>query len=310
MAKVTPAMIKELRESTQAGMLDCKKALTAAEVEMQAAVEWLRKKGLSKASKVAGKVTAEGTVGLVIADDFKTATITEVNCQTDFVSQNENFVAIVDDMVAFIHTEKPADMEELKTSTISGKSFDETMASVVQRVGENIQVRRFDSLSVNGSGVANGYVHSNGSIGVAVVAKTDSDATSEKLQTFMKDIAMHAAAMGPQWLLESDIPKENLEKEEEFAREDLKKEGKPEAMWDKIIPGKLKKYAKENTLANQMFVKDDKKTVAQALADAAKEIGGTAELTAFARFKVGEGIEVEVKDFADEVAEQLAAAKA
>jgi|SaaInl8_150m_RNA_FD_contig_81_644504_length_1898_multi_12_in_0_out_0_2 elongation factor Ts len=310
MAKVTPAMIKELRESTQAGMLDCKKALTAAEGDMQGAVEWLRKKGLSKASKVAGKVTAEGTVGLIVSDDFKTATITEVNCQTDFVSQNENFVAIVDDMVAFIHTEKPADMEELKTSTISGKSFDETMASAVQRVGENIQVRRFDSLSVNGSGVANGYVHSNGSIGVAVVAKTDSDATSEKLQTFMKDIAMHAAAMGPQWLLESDIPKENLEKEEEFAREDLKKEGKPEAMWDKIIPGKLKKYAKENTLANQMFVKDDKKTVAQALADAAKEIGGTAELTAFARFKVGEGIEVEVKDFADEVAEQLAAAKA
>jgi elongation factor Ts len=309
MAKVTPAMIKELRESTQAGMLDCKKALTAAEGEMQAAVEWLRKKGLSKASKVAGKVTAEGTVGLVIADDFKTATLTEVNCQTDFVSQNENFVAIVDDMVAFIHTEQPSDMEELKSSTISGKSFEETMASAVQRVGENIQVRRFDSLTVKDSGVVNGYIHSNGSVGVIVSAKTDSDATSDKLQTFMKDIAMHAAAMSPQWLVEGDIPAENLKKEEEFAREDLKKEGKPEAMWDKIIPGKLKKYAKENTLANQMFVKDDKKTVAAALSAAAKEVGGTAELTAFARFKVGEGIEVETKDFADEVAEQLAAAK-
>ena len=309
MAKVTPAMIKELRESTQAGMLDCKKALTAAEGDMQGAVEWLRKKGLSKASKVAGKVTAEGTVGLIVSDDFKTATITEVNCQTDFVSQNENFVAIVDDMVAFIHTEQPSDMEELKSSTISGKSFEETMASAVQRVGENIQVRRFDSLTVKDSGVVNGYIHSNGSVGVIVSAKTDSDATSDKLQTFMKDIAMHAAAMSPQWLVEGDIPAENLKKEEEFAREDLKKEGKPEAMWDKIIPGKLKKYAKENTLANQMFVKDDKKTVAAALSAAAKEVGGTAELTAFARFKVGEGIEVETKDFADEVAEQLAAAK-
>jgi len=310
MAAVTPAMVKELREMTDAGMLDCKKALKASEGDMEAAVEWLRKKGLSKAAKVAGKVAAEGTIGLKIDENFKKATMTEVNCQTDFVAKNENFTAIVDNMVGFIYTEEVANLESLQSATINGASFEETMAAAVQKVGENIQVRRFDTIKVNENGVINGYVHSNGSVGVIVAVEADSAETASKLVDFTKDIAMHAAAMSPQWLAEEDIPQETIDKELEIAREELKKEGKPEAMWDKILPGKVKRFAKDNTLVNQPFVKDDKKSVAQALSAAAKECGGDAKVVAFTRFKVGEGIEKQEMSFADEVAAQVQGAKA
>jgi len=302
---VTPAMIKELRESTGAGMLDCKKALAESNGDMEGALEWLRKKGLSKVSKVAGKIAAEGTVSIKISDDFKKATLTEVNCQTDFVAKNENFVGFANEMSTFIHSEGTGSIEDLQKANFNGKTFEEKMGEAIQKVGEKVEVRRFDTITVGENGVVNGYIHAGGNIGVIVAADCDSAKTADAVKDILKNIAMHAAAMSPAYMTESEIPAETLEKEKEIAIEELKKEGKPEAMFDKIIPGKLKRFAKDNALVEQPFVMDDKKTVAQALSAAAKDAGGTAELVAYRRFKVGEGIEKSEVSFADEVAAQL-----
>lgn len=307
---VTPAMIKELRESTGAGLLDCKNALTETNGDMEGALEWLRKKGLSKVSKVAGKVAAEGTVSLKVSDDFKKATLTEVNCQTDFVAKNDNFVSFANEMSTYIHTEGTATIEELQGASFAGKTFEEKMGEAIQKMGEKVEVRRFDTISVGANGAVNGYIHAGGNIGVVVAAECDSAKTADAVKDMLKNIAMHAAAMSPMYMTEDEIPAETLAKEKEIAIEELKKEGKPEAMFDKIIPGKLKRFAKDNALVEQPFVMDDKKTVAQALSDAAKTVGGTAKLVAYRRFKVGEGIAKNEVSFADEVAAQLSAAKA
>jgi elongation factor Ts len=304
---VTPAMIKELRETTGAGMLDCKKALKESNADMEGALEWLRKKGLSKASKVAGKVAAEGTVSLQIDDNYKKATLTEVNCQTDFVAKNENFVNFANEMSLFIHTNELTTTEELQNSTFDGQTYEEKMGETIQKVGEKVEVRRFVSVSVGDNGIVNGYIHAGGKIGVVVAAECDSSETAQKIKDTLKNIAMHAAAMNPRWLSEDEIPQDIIEKEKEIAVEELKKEGKPEKMFDKIIPGKIKKFVKDNTLLNQPFVMDDKKSVAQALSAAAKEVGGSATIVGYQRFGVGEGIEKKELSFAEEVAAQLKA---
>lgn len=293
---VTPAMIKELRESTNAGLMDCKKALAASDGDMQAAVDWLRKKGLSKAAKVAGKIAAEGLVAIKIEDGK--AVILEVNSETDFVAKNENFVNFVNSVLENIFTTGAADVEALKASTFNGQSFDDFLGEATAKIGEKIDIRRFTTFE----GCVNGYVHANGRIGSIVCAETD---VAEGITDTLKDIAMHATAMNPQFLDDSEIPAEVLAKEEEMAKEQLKKEGKPEAIWDKIIPGKLKRYAKDNCLVDQMYVKDDKVSVAQALAAAGKAAGGSASIAAFARFEVGEGMEKKEEDFAAEVAAQM-----
>lgn len=307
---VTPAMIKELRESTGAGLLDCKNALAESNGDMEAALDWLRKKGLSKVSKVAGKIAAEGTVSIKISGDFKKATLTEINCQTDFVAKNDNFVNFANEISTYIHTEGTATLEDLSKASFSGKTFEEKMGEAIQKMGEKVEVRRFDTISVGETGAVNGYIHAGGNIGVIVAAECDSAKTADAVKDILKNIAMHAAAMSPAYMTEDEIPAEILEKEKEIAIEELKKEGKPEAMFDKIIPGKLKKYAKDNALVEQPFVMDDKKTIAQALSDAAKAVGGTAKIVAYRRFKVGEGIEKNEVSFADEVAAQLGQAKA
>jgi len=307
---VTPALIKELREGTGAGLLDCKNALTASDGDMDGALEWLRKKGLSKVSKVAGKIAAEGTVAVEINDDFKKATITEVNCQTDFVAKNENFVSFANEMSGYIHAENISSVEDLQKMSFGSKSFEEKMGEAIQKVGEKVEVRRFDTITVGDNGVVNGYIHAGGNIGVIVAAECDSPKTAEAVRDILRNIAMHAAAMNPIYMNEDEIPAETLEKEREIAIEELKKEGKPEAMFDKIIPGKLKKYAKDNSLVNQPYVMDDKKTVAEALSAVAKESGGTAKIVGYRRFKVGEGIAKNEVSFADEVAAQLGQTKA
>jgi elongation factor Ts len=304
---VTPALIKELRETSGAGMLDCKKALAASDGDMEGAIEWLRKKGLSKVSKVAGKVAAEGTITVQISDDNRKATLTEVNCQTDFVAKNENFVSFANEMSLYIHTENPSTVVDLEKGTFNGKSFEEKMGEAIQKMGEKVEVRRFDTITVDENGVINGYIHAGGNIGVIVAAECDSANTAAAVKDMLKNIAMHAAAMNPTFMNEDEIPAETLEKEREIAIEELKKEGKPEAMFDKIIPGKLKRYAKDNSLVNQPFVMDDKKSVGEALSAAAKEAGGTAKIVGYRRFQVGEGIEKNEVSFADEVAAQLKA---
>ncbi len=293
---VSPAMIKELRESTNAGLMDCKKALTESDGDMQAAVDWLRKKGLSKAAKVAGKIAAEGLISMKATNGK--AVIVEVNSETDFVAKNENFVQFVNDMTDAIYESDKTDVEALKSHDFNGKTFDDIIGEATAKVGEKIDVRRFEIFD----GCIHGYVHANGRIGAVVSVETD---VCEEIAETVKDIAMHATAMNPQYLNESEIPAEVLAKEEEVAKEQLKKEGKPEKIWDKIIPGKLKRFAKDNCLVDQTFVKDDKKSVAEALADAAKAVGGTAKITGFMRYEVGEGMEKKEENFADEVAAQM-----
>lgn len=305
MATVTPDMIKELRERTGAGLMDCKKALAEVDGDIDAGIDWLRKKGLASAGKKAGRLASEGVVSIKISDDYKKATVAEVNCETDFVAQNDIFNAFANEVAEHVFTVNPADVEALGTTTIQGVAFADHLSVAISRIGENIVVRRFASIEAGTNGVVNGYTHGNGKIGVLVSAACDSEKTAEAIREILKDVAMHTAAMNPLYLDETQIPAEDLAREEEIAKEQLKKEGKPEAMWDKIIPGKLQKFKKETCLVHQPFVKDDSRSVAQVVTDKAKEVGGTAKLAEFIRFEMGEGLTKKACDFAAEVAAQL-----
>ncbi|GHV01931.1 elongation factor Ts [Campylobacterota bacterium] len=299
MPAVTPELIKQLREATNAGMLDCKKALTENDGDMEAAVEWLRKKGLSKAAKVADKIAAEGAIVLKIADDKKSATIVEINCETDFVAKNDNFKAFAKEVIDGISASPAKTIDELKASGLGAQSYTDLIGGAIGKLGEKIDIRRFAKHTLS-NGIVNGYLHSNSRVGVIVAIET----TAKELADFARDIAMHAAAMKPLYLNETEVPAEDIAKEREIALEQLRKEGKPEAMLEKIVPGKIKKFIADITLEGQAFVKDDKKSVAEALNAAAKALGTTAKLVGFTRFEVGEGIDKKSNDFAAEVAAQ------
>ena len=284
MATVTSELIKELRERTGAGILDCKKALLETEANLDDAIDWLRKKGLSAAAKKSGRTATEGTVTIEISADNKKATISEINCETDFVGQNENFIEFCATTTSHIHTNGVKSVDDLLASTINESSFSDHLSITIGKIGENIVVRRFAEVSVSENGSVNAYKHANGKIGVLVAAECDNAKTAEAVQAVLKDIAMHAAAMNPNYLDDSEIPQEDLDREADVAKAQLEKEGKPAAMWDKILPGKIVKFKKDNCLVDQPFVKDDKKTVREALEAAAKTVGGTAKLAAFVRF--------------------------
>jgi elongation factor Ts len=288
---VTAAMVKELRQMTNAGMMDCKKALTETNGDMEAAVEWLRKKGLSSAAKKAGRIASEGAISIEISDDRRKGTIAEINSETDFVAQNDNFKALVKKATLHVHCETADTVEDLMQTTIDGTTFEEFLKGEIAKIGENIVMRRFITVDAGENGTVEGYIHGNGKVGVLIAAKCDSDATCEAIRPTLKNIAMHIAAMNPQYLDEEAVPAEVIEKEKEIAIEQLKKEGKPEKIWDKILPGKIKRFLKDNTLVNQPFVMDDKKTVGEVLEEAAKAAGGSAKIVEFIRYELGEGIE-------------------
>lgn len=302
MAAVTSEMIKDLRERSGAGMMDCKKALTEAQGDMEGAIDWLRKKGLSAAAKKSGRIAAEGVVSLHVAEDGKKATICEVNCETDFVSQNENFTGFSSEVTSHIHRHEIKDLDGLSASSVEGANFADYLSVTISKIGENIVVRRFATIEASANGVIVSYTHGNGKIGVLVAADTDGAKTSEHVKAILKDIAMHAAAMNPQYLDDSEISQADIDREIEVAKAQLEKEGKPAAMWEKIMPGKISKFKKDSCLVEQPFVKNDKLSVKEALSAAAKEVGGTATLVRFVRFQVGEGIEKQSCDFASEVA--------
>ena len=350
MAAVTAAMVKELRQATDAPMMDCKKVLVEADGDMDKAKELLKERGIAKAAKKADRVAAEGLVGLKIADDFSKATVVEINSETDFVAQNDGFKDLVLKTTEEVYASNPADVDGVMGSEF-GSYFTETVA----KIGEKIELRRFGTLEAEDDTVAiNGYVHSNNRIAVIVKAKCDSAKTAEGLRDTLKQIAMHASAMKPTTLSYKDfdaeyvesetkgrieaIKKENeelsrlkkplkniplfvsmmqltedvLKEAEDRIKENLKAQNKPEKIWDKIIPGQLARFIEDNTtldkeqaLLDQSYVLDDKKTVAQAVEDAAKALGGTAEIVDFIRLEVGEGIEKKEDDFAAEVAAQM-----
>jgi elongation factor Ts len=304
MAQVNMQQVKELRDRTQAGLNDCKAALTEAEGDMDKAVEIILKKGLAKSAKRAGAVAAEGIVTSRVAADRKSAVIVEVNIQTDFAARNEDFLAFVDKVVTA--AEKAPEGADLLTQPFPGGSgtIEDNRAALVGRLGENITVRRWKRLAVQGEGLVTSYVHMGGKIAVLLAVKASSADVASKAAEFVETAAMQVAAMAPPYLKASDIPEADKRAQGEIYAAQLAEEGKiPEEKRAQVVEGKIAKWAKEVCLLEQPSVMEPKLSVDQQREAAAKAAGGTLELTGFIRFERGEGIEVPTGgDFAAEVA--------
>lgn len=287
MAQITAALVKELREITGAGMMDCKKALVECEGDKDKAIDYLREKGIAKAAKKAGRIASEGVVAA--ASDGNTACIVEINSETDFVAKNENFQNLVKKIAEHIVACKPADMDALNASQMDGKTVAEVMTEAVASIGEKLSLRRFEVYTTEDGQLAT-YIHMGGKIGV-IVELSGGDAT------LGKDVAMQIAAAKPQCIGREDVDQEALAHEREVLRKQALEEGKPEKIVEKMVDGRINKYYKEVCLVEQEFVKDSDKTI--------KDILAGVEVRRFARFEMGEGLEKKNEDFAAEVAAQM-----
>lgn len=294
MAEITASMVKELREKTDAPMMECKKALSEANGDMGKAEEILRVKLGNKAAKASARVAAEGIVGTYIAPDLKLATIVEVNCETDFVAKNDDFLAFARKMAELVATQNPTDVAALSALPLDGKTVDAVRTELVGRIGENMTIRRFTRVAAQGK-VAQ-YVHGGAKIGVVVDLVGGDDALA-------KDLAMHIAAAKPVALSKEQVAPELIQKERDVATAKAAESGKPADIVAKMVEGSVQKFLKEVTLLGQPFVKDDKQTIEQLL----KSKG--ASVATFALYVVGEGLEKKSTDFAAEVAAQAAAAR-
>ena len=353
MAEISAAMVKELREKTGAGMMDCKKALTESAGDFVKAEEWLRKKGVASAAKKGGRVAAEGLVGLMLSDDGQLGAIVEVNSETDFVARNADFVSLTSGLVKHVSQHNPADVETLLAQKHeSGKTVKDVIIDKVATIGENLSVRRFARFQVEGNGVVGSYLHSNSRIAALVEVLGSNHADAKALAT---ELAMQSAAMKPAFVTRDQVPAEVLETEKASYKYELAnswkitiKDGpartgvlrsedaeklmveisgklekvpltqiikreqvtKPEAMWDKIIGGKLEKFYENNCLVDQLWVKDDNQKIKDVIAEAGKKLGTTLTVGRVSRIEVGEGIEKVKGDLAADVAATLATGKA
>jgi elongation factor Ts len=307
MATITGKMVKDLRAKTSAGMMDCKKALVEADGNEEKAIEILRKKGLANADKKGDRNAAEGVVDIKVNDDYKTATICEINCETDFVAKNAAFQEFVSSTTEHIQKVEPVDVDALLNSEFKGAKFEEELKTIISTIGENIVVRRFATIKADENGVVNGYVHMGGKVGVVVAAACDKPETADAIKDALKDIAMHAAAMNPKYLNPEAIPAEDIEKEVEIAKAQLEKEGKPAQVIEKIIPGKIKRFESDNCLTKQEYVRaENKENVETFLNNVATKAGGKAKLVEYIRFEMGEGLVKNGCTIAEEVAATLA----
>lgn len=305
---ITASMVKELREMTGAGMMDCKKALTATEGDMDKAVEFLREKGLAAAEKKAGRIAAEGIVATCVSEDGKVASIVEVNSETDFVAKNDTFKAYVADVAAQAAKTTATDIDAFLAEAWAKdntKTVKEELASQIAIIGENMNIRRFKKVTTDG--VVQSYIHAGGKIGVLVEADTDSN--SDAVKECLKNVAMQVAALNPKYISRDSVDQEYLAHETEIMTVQAKNE-KPDAN-DKIIEGMVKgrinKQLKEICLLDQAYVKaeDGKQTVSTYVAEVAKAEGIKLELKSFVRFETGEGLEKKEENFAEEVAKQM-----
>ena len=305
---VTAALVKELREMTGAGMMDCKKALVETDGDIEKAVEVLREKGLSKAAKKAGRIAAEGLVQVEFAEDHKTAAIIEVNSETDFVAKNPEFVEFVDTLAKKVIEKENPCMECFMEMPYGDEgTVKDALTNKISKIGENMNIRRFEKMNTEGV-VYTGYIHAGGKIGVIVGIETE--ASAEEVAVVGKDVAMQVASMNPKFVNETQVDQDWLASETEIARQLLLNEGKKEELLDRIIPGKIKAILKEVCLVDQKFVKNGDITVAQYVDEEAKKIGKSMKVVEMVRYEVGEGIEKKEEDFAAEVAAQQAAAAA
>ncbi len=303
---VTAQMVKELREMTGAGMMDCKKALVETDGDTDKAIELLREKGLAKAAKKAGRIAAMGLVKTAFAPDGKSAAIIEVNSETDFVAKNDEFIEFVDTLAKMALENDAEDMDAFMALSYGDEgTVKEALTNKIATIGENLNIRRFEKMAEPGV-VYTGYIHGGGTIGVIVGLKTE--ASAEEIAVTGKDVAMQVASMSPKFLNEDEVDAGWLESEKEIARQQLLNEGKKPELLERIIPGKIKAILKEVCLVDQKFVKDSDLTVAQYVENAAKELGKDMSIASMIRYEVGEGIEKKEEDFAAEVAAQQAAA--
>lgn len=351
--EISAQLVKKLREMTDAGMMDCKKALLEVAGDLEKAVEYLREKGLSKAAKKADRIAAEGVISVKVADDFTHAVMLEINSETDFVAKNEGFVALVTKSTDLVATHNITKAEDLTLVQVDGVSFDEYLKGQIAKIGENIVVRRVANVCAK-EGIVNGYVHSNGRVGVIIAMGFKNPVNAQKVSELARNLCMHAAAMKPQYLsyeqidaefiakekvaLIAELEKENeefkrlgkplhkiptyvsqseltsevLEQAKEKLKAELKAQGKPEAIWEKILPGQMERFVADNTLVDQrmtllgqFYVMDDKKTIARVLDDVSKDLGEKIEVTEYIRFELGEGIVKEESNFAEEVMAQI-----
>ena len=307
---ITASMVKELREMTGAGMMDCKKALTETDGDFEKAIEFLREKGLATAQKKAGRIAAEGIVSTTIKDGDKVAAIVEVNAETDFVAKNEVFRTYVKEVVEQAADTEAADIEAFKAepwALDTSVTVAEKLAAMIAKIGENMNIRRFEKI-VSDDGVVVSYIHAGGKIGVLVEAKTDNN--SDAVKEALKNVAMQIAALNPKYVSTDEVPEDYKEHEKEIlmaqAKNDPKNANKPENIIEKMISGRLNKELKEVCLLEQEYVKaENKETVAKYLEMVSKEVGTAVTLKRFVRFETGEGLEKKNEDFAAEVAAQI-----
>ncbi len=301
---ITAADVKNLREMTGVGMMDCKKALAATDGDIDKAVEWLREKGMAASAKKAGRVAAEGMALATVIDGV--GVVVEVNAETDFVGKNEKFVDFVNGVAATVAKQNPADLDALMECKYEGTELSVTQQQqeMVLVIGENIKVRRFARFA---EGVSVPYVHAGGKIGVLVNFKTDLPA--EKIEAVGKDVAMQIAALNPRFWDKSQVSEDILDEEKKILvaqmANDPKMASKPDAVKEKIASGKLNKFYEENCLLQQEFVKDTSMSVEQYIASSAKTVGGSIEFVSAVRFEKGEGIEKKQENFADEIASMV-----
>lgn len=302
---ISASMVKELRERTGAAMMACKKALTESNGDMDKAIEILREKGLAAAAKKAGRVAAEGLVVTYLSDDKKSGAIVEVNCETDFVSANEEFSILANNVAKMAAATKSITVEELldeKYIDDANATLKDTLTALIAKLGENMNVRRFVKYNVE-NGIVESYIHGGGRIGVLVELSCEKE--SDVLLDLAKDICMQIAAANPLFLNEDQVDSKTLNSEREIYRVQALNEGKPEKIVDKMVEGRIKKYLKEVCLVDQVWVKDSDLTISKLLQLKSKEVGSPITISAFTRFERGEGIEKIEENFAEEVQRQM-----
>ena len=302
MANITSQMVKELREMTQAGMMDCKKALVEADGNMDKAVEWLREKGLAAAAKKAGRIAAEGVVASYITECGKVGVVVEVNCETDFVAKTDNFINFSKNVAKHIAYANPADVDALLAQKFvddETKTVTDLVSEATVSIGEKISIRRFARYETNG--LVSSYIHMGGKVGVLVEVATEAG-DNEAVKELAHDICLQIAAAKPEAVRREEVNAENLETEREIYRVKALESGKPEKIVDKIVEGQIEKYYKEVCLLEQVFVKDGDKTIKGVIAETAKAVGSPIDVVRYARFERGEGIEKRKDNLAEEIA--------
>ena len=302
MAGFTAKDVKELRDRTGVGMMDCKKALVSADGDMDKAIELLREKGLAVAAKKAGRIAAEGMVTAIVDREKKVGVLLEVNAETDFVAKNEKFQNFVGGVAKTILEQNPADVDALMNMNYDGTdaTVDATLKDLILVIGENMKIRRFARLE----GDCVSYVHGGGKIGVLVQFDTDL-ADTDGFVECGKDVAMQIAAAAAQYMNKEDVPEDVVAKEKEILTAQAMNEGKPQNIAEKMVMGRINKFYKEVCLSEQPFIKDDKMSVGKYVEDCAKKLGGTIKMVSFVRFEKGEGLEKREDNFADEVASMI-----